>query len=390
MKLKESFLLISFLISLLMSCSEKSFVGGDGGGSDAGEAYGLVLDTAGQPVANTAVYIYAPSYIYEPYFVDSLLTDENGKFSSKLSPITFVASITKDSFAGLSEPFFVPLDTSIQVPTITLIKASTIQGTIKLESTPSENYSMYLGSSPYFCATTSDKDNTIHYICDNVVPGTYNLFLDTSFMTQINAEDQNVLVDTLSYQKEFVLLEDWKIVDTTTNLEGYVHGSQWLTMSDGSSTISPDFDEDISPYFQRDSINNMHYLSTTFSLDTAQSNPWAQLFLKFGNEEYDFTTMDSICVTVRGDAEIKAALAYSDTLSGNVNEHGTPLQKLSDEWKNICFDAESFDDSGDFHLIDHRVNRIKFTTKSGSWVDYGPIRIHGLDIFELKYVRISH
>jgi len=362
-----------------------------GSGTEAGEAYGMVLDSAGQPAASVTLQVYRQSFIMEtPELVDSVRTDEDGNFRIAASEgLYYLQAATASGLAWASR---VVLDSgqSLDVGAIqasSLVDLSGVLGSISGEF-PTE---LRLEGTPYVCTLNATSAGWADFNCDSVPAGNFELIADGVWLRHLDLTglDGELNLDTLYYNPEVLTLESWPEVGEGLpqsryhDLVGLFGGKGWYMKTYGVAEIEPESTYVMEHSIKFDSLASRGYFDVNYTLDSATSGSWVEIGLVVGNDLYDFSTLDSLCITDRGDANT-LQIGLGRYYSGQFRNVWLDVEIGSEEdWGRACYAVDDWfadDPAEEFSTIMPKLNRIRFRLGGGSFWHLSNVELTGLDL----------
>lgn len=380
-------ILLSILVFMFSSCSRgsDSNVIVSGTGTEAGEAYGIAQNLDGTPIALKQILIYKQLENNLDFaLVDSVFTDSIGYFVFTGDPgdIYYLEYSQSDqvwnSTIELSE------EKALELGAIEAKKSIVLSGWVWAIQTGIPD-SVKIAGTPNSCVISkpdvgvADSLQIGFFECKNISADTIEVYIKNEFKGEFdltNAKD-SFSVDTLLYNSEMVLLENWMDTDRKFLLNYVFPNSNWHLVHDSLSTMEPVETNVLEYSISYDSVAEMGYLHTEYTFhDSANYVAWAQINIQLGNLN-DFTTLDSLCLQVRGDASFhiraigieevdidQEPIFYSADLTSDWTRHCVDFSSSNTEWDEISNDLKSF----------------KFSKAGGTTMDIGKIELWGIEL----------
>jgi len=382
-----------FSLLAILSCSNPSTASGKtGSASEAGEAYGSLLDTAGQPLANTKLRVFQQAFTLDDVvLVDSLTTDSTGSFIFSGEPGTYRLEATAGSIQAWIPEITIAAESETEIGEIHLKPTLNVTGFLYSTSGRFPE-KLWLEGSPYVCSQTPDSSDALlsRFQCNNIPSGSFELIGDQTWLTHVDLVDlkdsvKDLHLDTISFDPRVLLLESWQdsgSQERAHDLAGLFGESNWFTNSDSVSTINPATNV-LEHRILFDSLAQRNYLKVRYNLDTTQSYPWVQVNLRLGPDHYDFSSLDSLCFTHRGNSTVRLALTRND--DEDWDEIKTQIDSAGSEWKRTCVAQQAWLDSSTQYdvapeVFIQSINTIKFGPGNGNAWDLSTIELIGLDL----------
>ena len=378
-----------FVLLLISGCSSDKTVAGGNTGTEAGEAYGVAM-VDGQPVQNAMVYLYRVDNPMKPVvLVDSSMSDDEGQFAFSATQGHYSIEVVDGAKAGITRGVEIQtLDTSA-VGNVDLFETQELSGVLKVEGQNDIPDLLYMQEAPYTCEVNNQVSGIADYTCTGLPRGDFELVATNAWVSSVNVDSQGATssVDTALVSSEFLMLEDWRDGDKYPLLTSFLQGAFWDILTDGSSTITPALPDDVAGSIEFDEEAQSNYLHVVYDLDDV-NDPYVKLVHSMGSIGRSFKTMDSICVTVRGDGAFVIGFGYYNDVDHQVEgDVYTDALSVEEDWREVCVAPSAFvRDAGydvGFESIVGDMNWITFKMVEGSFLDVGVLRVYGLDLGEM-------
>lgn len=399
MKNINSFLIVVALFFTLVfsSCSDGQTVvaGIPGAGTEAGETHGQIVASNGIGIISARINIYQKTTpISELILIDSLVTDENGYFSYQNKVGTYHFAIqSSEGVAWLPE---IVVRNNIETDTIKTIvtPAVTVKGTL-IEANGAIANNLYLAGTPFSCLTTPNV-GSVNFTCTGIPVGKYGLIEDGYWVGEfdVDSTDSVLILDTIKYQRDVILLEDWKNDNSTHLLNSIIDSSHWALESGCCEYYVPSSVDSIQRYscceyyvpstvdsvqqsFLYDSIADINYLRTEYNDSTI-----LRLNLHIGNGSYNFESFDSLCFNFRNDSPITISLSDYEPDFDVVQFH---TFGPNEDWNRSCvtrdqLQTKSYLNSIPTETFIQNIDVIRIAVQTGTYFEVGDVELIGLDL----------